>query len=170
MTTTREFGAGIMTGPADGPTVHDATTGEYAPSVPAPAIPDIARYDCTMTLVSPHTGDHRTFRVKSHHKGSFAGRRTVELLVNGEGDYRAFGFVIPEPFGKCKIVVFKAYRGEPSKASAHEVYARMLLHPEHYMARGVTYAFARRCRRCGRELTTPTSIENGIGPECIKYE
>jgi len=26
-----------------------------------------------------------------------------------------------------------------------------------------------RCCRCGRRLTTPESIENGIGPECINY-
>lgn len=26
-----------------------------------------------------------------------------------------------------------------------------------------------KCCRCGRKLTTPESIENGIGPECIKY-
>ena len=26
-----------------------------------------------------------------------------------------------------------------------------------------------KCCRCGRRLTTPTSIDNGIGPECIKY-
>lgn len=26
-----------------------------------------------------------------------------------------------------------------------------------------------RCGRCGRLLTVPTSIENGIGPECIKH-
>lgn len=25
-----------------------------------------------------------------------------------------------------------------------------------------------KCCRCGRKLTTPDSIENGIGPECIK--
>jgi len=25
------------------------------------------------------------------------------------------------------------------------------------------------CGRCGRTLTVPTSIENGIGPECMKY-
>lgn len=24
------------------------------------------------------------------------------------------------------------------------------------------------CRRCGRELTNPESVKNGIGPECIK--
>ena len=26
-----------------------------------------------------------------------------------------------------------------------------------------------KCCRCGRTLTTPNSINNGIGPECIKY-
>lgn len=163
---TRTFGAGILEPIA---MVHDAASGEFAGDVPAPAILDIARHDCTVTLVSPKTGDHRTFRIKSHHKGSFAGKRTVELLVNGEGDYRAFGFVIPEPFGKAKVVVFKVFRGEPSKASAHEVYARMLLHPEHYTAKGVEYRFSLRCRRCGRELTHPESLDRGIGPECIKF-
>ena len=170
MTTTHAFGAGIMTD--DQPAlVHDATAGEYAADVPAPEVLDIARFDCVVTMVSPKTGDHRTFRIKSHHKGSFAGKRTVELLVNGDGDYRAFGFVIPTSPTTAKVVVFKAFRGEtPEKASAHEMFGLMLAHPGYWAAKGVTYAFARRCRRCGRELTTPTSIENGIGPECIKYE
>ena len=26
-----------------------------------------------------------------------------------------------------------------------------------------------KCCRCGRKLTTPESVENGIGPECIKH-
>ena len=26
-----------------------------------------------------------------------------------------------------------------------------------------------KCARCGRDLTTPESIRNGIGPECIKF-
>jgi hypothetical protein len=27
-----------------------------------------------------------------------------------------------------------------------------------------------RCGRCGRTLTVPESIENGLGPECIKHQ
>jgi hypothetical protein len=26
-----------------------------------------------------------------------------------------------------------------------------------------------KCCRCGRTLTTPESIERGIGPECVKH-
>jgi len=26
-----------------------------------------------------------------------------------------------------------------------------------------------RCGRCGRQLTTPDSVQNGFGPECIKF-
>jgi hypothetical protein len=31
-------------------------------------------------------------------------------------------------------------------------------------------AKAGRCKRCGRLLTEPVSVERGIGPECVKKE
>jgi len=31
---------------------------------------------------------------------------------------------------------------------------------------GYTVELARACLRCGRKLTTPRSLESGIGPEC----
>jgi len=34
---------------------------------------------------------------------------------------------------------------------------------------GVKIFHEGKCCRCGRRLTTPTSVQNGIGPECIKH-
>lgn len=35
---------------------------------------DLANHDCTLTLTSPRTGDHRTFRIQTIHRGELMRR------------------------------------------------------------------------------------------------
>ena len=43
----------------------------------------------------------------------------------------------------------------------------MVMYPDHYeQQHGIEYQFASTCRVCNRKLTTPESIESGIGPIC----
>lgn len=126
----------------------------------------LAKHNATITIVSPVSGDHRTFRIRTIRKGNLEGKRVVELLTGPDNgsDFKGFGFV--DNIGEIKV--WERFRDIEGK-SIHEKYANMLCYPERWQAKGVEYMFALRCRRCGRLLTVPESITSGYGPECIKY-
>jgi hypothetical protein len=89
----------------------------------------------------------------------WAGRRVVSLL-QGPQNYQPFGFMNDDG----RIFVFTSKRA--AGGSFYEKLANMLMHPEQFERKGVTYQFAVRCRRCNRALTDPESIQLGIGPSC----
>lgn len=129
----------------------------------------IATHNGKITIKSP-TGQHRTFCIKTQKDdANFApGERIISLLdgPDNENDYKQFGFVKEGGL----IVVWRKYRGSVGdngyEPSAYERYAKMLMHVEHYERLGAQYMFATSCRRCNRTLTTPESIQSGIGPIC----
>ena len=125
---------------------------------------DIRRHDAVLTLVSPRTGEHRTFRVRSIHRGNLEGKRVVEMLEGPDNgsDYRAFAFVGDDG----RVMVWKAYRGESGERSQWERFGDLLARPALWHARGVQYLISLNCRRCGRPLTHPASITDGLGPHC----
>lgn len=124
----------------------------------------IAKHDATLTLVSPRSGEHRTFRIRSIHRGNLAGKRVVELLVGSDNtsDYQGFGWILDGG----RIVVWKRFRGENGDRSQHERFADLLERPVYWSGRGVEYMLALRCRRCGRLLTHRESLADGYGPIC----
>lgn len=126
---------------------------------------NIAVHDCTVTLVSPRTGDHRTFRIKTERKGKLEGKRIISLLTgpNNEANYVGFGFVDVDGV----INVWRRYRADDGR-SLHERFADIFHRPSHWEGKGVKFMISLNCRRCARKLTHPESITNGYGPECIK--
>jgi len=125
----------------------------------------IATHNGVVTIFNTKTGNHRTFRIHTQpDDAEFApGRRIVSQLAGPDNthDYRSFGFVRDDG----TIMVWKKKRG-----GNYEIYARMLEHPEIFEAKGAVYHFSTVCRRCNRTLTTPESIESGIGPICAGHE
>jgi len=124
------------------------------------------------TIESPK-GGHRTFKVQTQPKKSkFApGQRVVYMLTgpNNSDDWTPFGFMSKD--GR-EIYVWKKYRDTDSgfypKAaktllSLAQFREEAALHKKGYRLLGEA-----KCMRCGRRLTTPESIERGIGPECAK--
>lgn len=125
----------------------------------------IATHNGEITMRNPETGGHRTVRIKTQAAdANFApGERIISLLVGSDNtsDYQGFGFVKDDG----RVIVWKRYRGNGTP-SAHQRLALMVQYPDHYEALGVEYMFSTRCRVCNRKLTTPESIESGIGPIC----
>lgn len=125
----------------------------------------------TYTIKNNKTGDHRTFKISTQpDDASFApGQRIIELLIgeNNETDYKGFGFVTEDG-----IKVWKRFQGTKDQASLHEKYAQMVWSmgtlgtASPYLAKGLELFLTKNCLRCNRKLTTPESIERGIGPEC----
>jgi hypothetical protein len=128
---------------------------------------DASIHNGEITMTSPRTGDHRTFKIATVRKeeSSLCGQRILYLLTgpNNEspGDWQGFAFIGDD--GRCKV--WKRFRGN-GKRSSWEVFADMLDDPAYWAGRGVTYQVSGRCRRCNRLLTHPESIATGMGPEC----
>lgn len=125
------------------------------------------------TIKSP-SGEHRTFDISTQpDDATFApGKRVISLLVgqDNEHSYQGFGFVTDQ--GIC---VWSRLRGDsPQEPSFHEKCAKMIWslvedgESSLYLAKGVTLHLEKHCLRCNRTLTTPESIERGIGPECAR--
>jgi len=114
------------------------------------------------TIKSP-SGDHRTFRVHTwkQKEGEIKTTRSIGLLVGEKNttDYNDFAFVD----GK-KIIVWKKFRGTQLEKFA--VLVQDMLFGSHYKNMGMELLITKNCMRCNRALTTPQSIEDGIGPEC----
>ena len=137
--------------------------------VAAPA--NYATHNGEITMVNPETDGRRTIRIRTQPDNAqfAAGERIISLLVgpDNERSYKGFGFVKDDG----RIIVWRKFRsGVPGQPSIHEKLALMVQYPEHYEALGVQYLFSTCCRRCNRLLTTPESIESGIGPICAGRE
>lgn len=112
-------------------------------------------FDGTYTLETL-TG-HRTFRLRTQGKDEefMPGKQILEYLsgADNEGDYTRFGHVAgnqPKVWKRHQdntalLADLKAFWADPSQALA-----------------------AVQCYRCHRTLTVPSSVYNGLGPECAK--
>lgn len=113
------------------------------------------------TVKSAATGEHRTFKVRTQPVDSqFApGRRVVYLLVGADNtsDYQGFAFV-----DGGEVIPWRKHLG-----TVREKYCWMLQELQRHVAEGRVEVFVScRCRVCNRTLTTPESVQSGIGPVC----
>lgn len=127
---------------------------------------NISTHNGTITMTNPETGNHRTVKIKTQDsKSHFApGQRLIGMLTgtDNENSYTYFGFVK----ANGGIAIWNKF-----KNTSYEVIAKMVQHKELYQTKkGIIYQEAGCCRRCNRKLTTPESIEDGIGPYCRDKE
>ena len=106
-------------------------------------------------------GSHRTFRIFTKRPDAkFApGKRIVAMLIGPEtsSDWEGFGFV-----DDAGIHVWKRF-----KSARQAEYARLIwMLATGCEADGHELLISKRCLKCNRELTTPESLERGIGPQC----
>ena len=121
----------------------------------------LAKHNGCITVENTVRGTHRTFQIRTQSEdSSFApGERVIGLLVgpDNESDYQNFGFVKPD--GSVRI--WSRFRG-----TEYTSLVRVLQHVAHYESLGCVYHIEGRCRVCNRKLTTPESVESGLGPVC----
>lgn len=122
----------------------------------------IRDYNGRLTIVSPATGDHRTFEIKTGRNGGWSAGKRVVWLRNETDEGHKVPFAFVQPNGEVRL--FRKYE----QHDLYPKYARMLMHPEGYQAKGAEYRFEERCRRCNAVLTHPDSLDRGLGPECAK--
>lgn len=113
------------------------------------------------TVVLPD-GGHRTYRLHTQGKDKkfFPGRQILALLNGPENTtnyYQSCAFVDGQ-----KLTVWRKF--DSSKEAITQRFAAIIGDTE---AAGKLYALkSGRCWKCARLLTTPESIQNGMGPEC----
>lgn len=117
------------------------------------------------TIKSPR-GGHKTFQIKTTLRGKLKGKRILKVLVGPDNttDYEGFAFVSDD---ETRFNVWARFKG-----TDREMYATMLLdmmqngEASQFAIKGYELLKATVCRKCNRKLTTPESIESGIGPIC----
>lgn len=116
----------------------------------------ILTHNGEITLKNPATNKHRTFRIKTVRKGKYKGQRKLYMLIgpDNNSNYLCLGFIK----NNGTFHFWNDYKG-----TLYERTANCLLEIE---KRGLIASFATKCRVCNKKLTTPESIETGIGPIC----
>ena len=126
----------------------------------------IATHNGTFTILNPATGEHRTFKVSTVQRGGLKGRRVVALLTGPDNttSYTGFGFMAPDN----DVQVWRSKRSAmgqpPTQWQRYGAFLRNL--DQIVELHGLQVDEATCCRRCNRKLTTPESIQSGIGPVC----
>ena len=108
------------------------------------------------TVQSKATGHHFSYRVTASEDAS------VFFVAVVSGGSKLYAGIVPgnrrtefRSTAKSKL-----HRSSPP-VEAFEWFLRNPAHPQ------VEVHHCGKCGRCGRKLTTPESIQRGIGPECI---
>ena len=122
------------------------------------------------TIVYPG-GVHRTIRVKLWDKATTPNSIRTPLIVgylNGpenNNNYKYVGFLRDDN----GINFWRSFRAEADDQRRARFEKAVRTVAENPSQAGLAYALASSCcYRCNRTLTVPTSIHNGLGPECAK--
>lgn len=116
-----------------------------------------------ITIENQKTGQHRTFAIKVCQHGNLEGKQIVALLSgqDNESDYQGFGFI-----NENGIKVWRSKETPAFKVFAAMIEQYLGLKQNGFKFESLKFLQSKRCQRCNRTLTTPESIERGIGPEC----
>jgi hypothetical protein len=122
----------------------------------------------TYTVVDPATGDHRTIKITEQDDQLRPGYKMYKAsLMNGPDNERSFtamAFVKQMDEGQDdRVVVFRAYRDARGDRLIDDL---MVLMGDPVAAARRYGLWSGRCGICGRKLTVPASIAEGIGPVC----
>jgi hypothetical protein len=118
-----------------------------------------------VTLQSVNTGVHKTFKIEKAKTGS---NYFVSALIgpNNLKDYLYIGFMREGADGRLWLNAGK--KGKPTRPDYRGFDALLKTLNNGYIHAGLTVHHIGRCCVCARPLTTPESIESGIGPVCAE--
>ena len=122
--------------------------------------------NATITLLSGNTDRHFTYKIKKAKNAE--NLYFINLLSNSdnEKDYQYIGCYYSDTgyFHATKPWKDRASMTWPPSLRA----IRFFLSKLYNIPANLHVYHEGRCGRCGRKLTTPESIERGLGPECYK--
>ena len=121
-------------------------------------------FNGTITLVNRETDSYITLMIKTVQNGQLKGKRILSQLVGSDNvnSYKGFAFVNNDD-------TIKVWRkaSTPKLEQVSEIVRSLMVEGEDSrFAEKVEMKLSRKCFRCNRKLTTPESIDEGIGPIC----
>lgn len=119
-----------------------------------------------LTLASRKTGDHLTYKITKAEDG----RVFFVSFLNGPDNTSHYAYmgIIRDCDKEFKHTVKSRAKEDAKVSKAFRWFLAQVVH-NHKLPDELEVFHEGRCGRCGRKLTVPESIENGIGPECIKH-
>ena len=136
------------------------------------AIKYIVAGKCIFTFVNTANGNHITFKCQAAKGKNNKVNRNLYFISalcgpNNTSDYKYFGLIriingnpVYEYADKAKI------SREAKTVSSFEYIWYRLLKGDIFTTLEMYYSS--HCCRCGKRITTPTSVSQGFGPTCIK--
>jgi hypothetical protein len=123
--------------------------------------------------VSNNKGEHYTYKIRRREEGR-DGKPTpffVSLLSgpDNESSYTYLGIMDMQNDRPVVRLTAKSRLREDSKPVQVVRWALNAVRWNHELPPGYAIQHEGKCCRCGRTLTTPESIDRGIGPECVKH-
>lgn len=116
--------------------------------------------------VSNDRGNHYTFKIRKPRKDS----PLFASLMTGPDNEASFTYVgVLDPATMVVKLTTKSRLTPESVPFKVLNWAIKAITTSHKLPPGYAIQHNGHCCRCGRTLTTPESIERGIGPECAKH-
>jgi hypothetical protein len=114
--------------------------------------------------VSNPAGEHYTFKIRHPENKPFF----ISLLKGPDNmsDYTYLGIYNPQNF-QVYLTAKSKFKDESTPVKVIRWAIKKIANKE-VIPTGYNIQHENKCCRCGRRLTTPESIDNGIGPECAK--
>jgi len=117
------------------------------------------------TLVSGATGNRFTYRVNKMKKRCDADRETYYISVlsgpDNTNDYSRIAMMFDD-----RLVFPRSWEISPNAPSAAALSWSLTKLQKGIMPSNLSVHHNGHCGRCGRHLTTPESVETGLGPIC----
>ena len=130
-------------------------------------IPFITAGNSTFTIYSSKVNKRYTYKIKVDKKNE--NRFFVKVLFGPDNitDYRFLGWFYNDDF--ILLLSIKCCVDERDFRFTMLKYFLQFLSNKDKLPDTCSFYPSGRCGRCGRLLTTPESIERGLGPECAEY-
>lgn len=122
----------------------------------------------TFTVQNNTTGEHRTYKIRKPDPTPLYPNPAwfVKVMTgcDNESHYSYIGRLDPRTGGINITRASKFVEGSPVLKAARWVMGRVINQLQ--IPDCIDIRHSGRCGRCGRTLTTPESLDRGIGPEC----
>lgn len=118
----------------------------------------------TFTLKNSESGKHYTYKITNPNKKNNKDDIFFCKVLSGTdnvSDYSYFGYIKNNQYFHGKSSKTKISESAPSVLGF-----KYFLNNIENLDKRLHFYHEGRCGRCGRKLTHPESLENGIGPEC----